>query len=80
MQGFKENIGVQPYAFDNTEYDALSPVLNNGAPVLPPVYKPMDGQGQQQLPAYAQYSNRGDQPPGKVIDLLFLTGQNNFRT
>jgi len=55
--GFKENIGVQPYVFDNTEYDDH---LKNQQPIaaamLPPVYKQMNNQ----LPAYAA-AQRGDQ-------------------
>ena len=51
--GFKENYGLQPYSFDNTEYDSAQ---GKNAPMLPPVYKPMTNN----FPAYAAVQ-RGDQ-------------------
>jgi len=63
VTGFKENIGVQPYGVDNTEYDAP------GVPVQPPIYRPID---QQHMPGYAL---RGDQPPAPVEAPFYIPEQ-----
>ena len=54
--GFKENYGLQPYSFDNTEYDSAQ---GKNAPMLPPVYKPMANS----FPSYSAVQ-RGDQVGG----------------
>ena len=71
--GFKENLGIQPYVFDNTEYDDRQ--KNQHQPMapamLPPIYKSIDNQ----LPAYA--AQRGDQvcfyPQNQFYRTEFLT-------